>query len=204
MAGIKQPILDVLNKLSSIQVQNLEPAIVPLYSRIWNNQIERIKNGSDYTFPMPAAFVEVLNDVQFQMMGQGFRNADISFRIHLVHQFYNEEGTYEQDLEIFDLRDKVLANADNPENAGLSFFVPTGCTPLACISETQEYDHDNVYHYILNFVSNFTDSKASAFDTGAGQYDDTANPNLDAEVNADFGSIEQVEPSTDYFIIPKR
>ena len=203
MSGIRQPLQDILTKLTAIKVANLDGQTVSLHARIWNSQLDFMEDGSGYLFPRPAAFVEVVNDVQYEIMGQGFRNADISFRIHLIHDFYNNDGTYDQDLGIFDLRDQVLANSNNPDNAGLSFYVPTDCTPLICVSETQEYNHKNVYHYILNFVANFTDSKGSSFDTGAGQYDDTANPNIELETNASKGQGAAYIPDTDYFIIPK-
>jgi hypothetical protein len=204
MAGIKQPILDVMSKLSSITVTNGDNNPVPLFTRIWNKQIDYLKDGSGYAFARPAAFVEVINNATYQTIGQGFRSADIGFRIHLIADSYNEiEGTMEQFLGIFDLRDKVIANANNPSNAGLSFFVPTDCSPLNCVSEEQDYSHDNIYHYILDFVCNFTDSKASAFDTGAGQYDDTANPNMDTQSNVSKTLPTPTQPSTNYFIIPQ-
>ena len=203
MAGIVQPIQDILTKLSAITVTNGDNNQVPLFVRIWNRQLDYMKDGSGYVFARPAAFVEVINNATYQTIGQGFRSADLGFRIHLIHDFYNDEGNMEQDLLIFDLRDRILSNSNNPSNAGLSFFVPTDCSPLNCVSEEQDYSHDNIYHYILDFVCNFTDSKASAFDTGAGQYDDTANPNMDAQTNTIKGSIGTYTPTTDYFIIPQ-
>lgn len=203
MSGIRQPLQDILSKLSAMSVVNLDNKTVQLHARIWNSQLDFMEDGSGYLFPRPAAFVEVVNDVQYEIMGQGFRNADVSFRIHIIHDFYNNDGTYDQDLGIFDLRDKILANANNPDTPGLSFFVPTDCSPMICVSETQEYNHKNVYHYILNFVANFTDSKASAFDTGAGQYFDTANPNMELQTDAEIGKGAAYIPSDNYFIIPQ-
>lgn len=186
MAGILQPIQDVLTALSAMVVTNQDNQQVSLFSRIWNKQLDYLKDGTGYVFPRPAAFVEVINGVSYQVMGEGFRNADLVFRIHLVQDYYNEDGTMEQDLLIFALRDLVASNSNNPNNPGLSFFVPTCCTPLVCISETQDFGHDNVYHYIMDFSCNFTDSKASPYDTGAGQYDDTPNPNMDATITPQY------------------
>jgi len=151
MSGIKAPILDVLNRLKSIDKLK--------FVRIWNNQIDRQDDGSGYSFPRPAAFVEVVNAVQYEIIGLGFRSSDIAFRIHLVHDYFNG-GEMEQDLEIFDLRDAILET-----NNGLSQFCPTGCGTLNCVREEQEYDHDNTYHYTLDFVCNFTDTKGSRFDS---------------------------------------
>lgn len=193
MSGIKQPIQDVLAKLASIQVTNNDLQTVGLYSRIWNNQLADIRDGKIYEWPRPAAFVEVISPVTFEVIGLGFRSADVGFRIHLIHEFYNQDGTFEQDLAIFDLRDTVLLN--------LSQYCPTACGPLNCMNETQDYNHDNLYHYTLDFVANFTDSKGSMFDPALGKYDETANPNLDQSTVNGGIPAPTVDPNPE-FIIP--
>ncbi len=195
MAGIKAPILDILTKLSAISVPNAESTTALLYARIWNNQLKDIKTGGIPVFPRPAAFVEIINPATYEIIGLGFRSADLGIRIHLIHDFTNGEGTFEQDLPVFDLRDKIISNG-----IGLSGLCPTACGPLNCIREEQEYDHDNIYHYIMDFVTNFTDSKGSAYDPDAGKYIDTANPDLDADVVLG-GVVEPVE-ETQEFILP--
>jgi len=178
MSGIKAPILDVLTRLAAIQVVNAELQTVGLFTRIWNNQIARQDDGSGYAFARPAAFVEVINDAQFEQAGLGIRSVDLVFKIHLVHDYYNGDGSMEQDLVIFDLRDKILA-----PDKGLSQFIPTSCSPLNCVREEQEYDHDNTYHYVMDFVCNFIDSKGSPFDEGQGiVYEITPDLDLTEEV----------------------
>ncbi len=164
MSGIKQPILDVLNRLKLIQVINRDGSPVSLYVRKFNNQIEREKDGSSsYAYQRPAALVEVIRSVQFEQQGLGIRNADIGFKIHLVNDFYNDENgeNFDADLELYDLRDRILA----PDH-GLSQFCPTGCGTMNCITEGEEQDHENVNVYILEFICNFTDSKGSKYDDG--------------------------------------
>ena len=201
MSGIKAPIQDILTKLTAINVLNADHNTVPLYSRIWNNQLNYLEEGKSYDFPTPAVFVEIVNSVTFEILGQGFRSANLGVKIHLVHVFYNLDGTFEQDLAIFDLRDQILANFDNPANPGLSNYCPTGCTPLVCIHESQDYDHSNVYHYILEFICNFVDSKGSPYDSEAGKYFDTANPDLDASI-IDGGIPAKIPDPDPEFIIP--
>jgi hypothetical protein len=162
MAGIKAPLQDILTKLATIQVTNSDGAEVDLYARVWNNQIETERAGETYVYPKPAAFVEITSPVIFEEIGQNFRSADIGITIHLVHEYYNQDGTFEQDLQVFDLRDQVIA--------ALSQFKPTGCGQMVSIGEQQDYDHDNIYHYIISFVCNFIDSKGSPYDTGRGTY----------------------------------
>jgi hypothetical protein len=178
MSGIKAPILDVLTRLAAIQVVNAELQTVGLFTRIWNNQIARQDDGSGYAFPRPAAFVEVINAVSFDIIGLGVRSADLGFRIHLVHDYYNGSGTMEQDLVIFDLRDQILSTV-----TGLSQFVPTACGAMNCVREEQEYDHDNTYHYVMDFVCKFFDSKGSPFDEGQG---------IVYEVTPDLDLVEEV------------
>ena len=203
MAGIKQPLQDILAQLAAIQVTNMDNQVGNLYSRVWNNQLQYMDDGSGDVFPRPAAFVEVVSPAQYEAIGLGFRSADLGFRIHLIHDFYNQDGTMEQDLGIFDLRDMILANHNNPVNPGLSLFCPTACGAMVCVSETQDYSHKNIYHYILDFVCNFTDSKGSGYDTNAGQFDDTPNANMDTEITATIGESAANIPDTTYFIIPQ-
>lgn len=156
--GIKQPISDLLTKLSALQVVNRDGQTVNLYARIWNNNIEKLRKGESYVIPFPAAFVEVVNQVTYERLGEGLLAADVSFRIHLVHEFLNADGTFEQDLEIFDLRDEIIRNLQHV-NAQL-----TNCTPLSMVGEQMDYDHDNLYHYVMDFVCNFIDTTGSKLD----------------------------------------
>lgn len=175
MAGIKQPIQDILNRLSTIQVTNNDGNTVALYARIWNNQIEMEKAGESYVYPKPAAFLELSAPVVFEEIGKNFLNADLNINIHLVHEYYNQDGTFEQDLEVFDLRDKIIA--------ALSQFKPTACGQMFCTGEQQDYDHDNVYHYIISFRCNFIDSKGSPYDPVRGEYIDSVPPTeLDLQI----------------------
>lgn len=162
MPGIKAPIQDILAKLATLQAMNRDGQTVALYARVWNNQVQYEDQGKLYDFPKPAAFLQVISPVTYQVMGQGYRNSDISFRVHLIHEFYNAEGTFEQDLEIFDLRDAVIAI--------LSGYAPAGCGPLNCMIEEQDDVHTNIYHMILDFVTNFTDSKGSPLDPARNVY----------------------------------
>jgi len=156
MAGIKAPLQDLLTRLETLTVTNGDGNTVNLYARIWNNQIRFEADGSLYNFPKPAAFVEVVSPVTFETIGQGYQSADVGFMIHLATECFNEEGTQEQNLLIFDLRDAIRAL--------LTGFRPTGCGPLNVATEQQDYEHTQVYHYILGFVANFTDTTGSKLD----------------------------------------
>lgn len=177
MAGIKQPLQDVLTRLATLQVKNADGNITAAYVRVWNNQLNNARDGKLYDFPKPAFFVEIINNVQFDQMGVGFRSADIGFNIHIIHEFYDaQDGTFEQDLVVFDLRDAVIALLSN--------WQPTACSIMHSTGEDQDYDHDNLYHYIVSFVCNFTDSKGSFYDPPAQNYTDSEPPvNLNLTVS---------------------
>mgnify|MGYP000429743528 CR=1 FL=1 len=168
MAGIVQPIQDILAALTTINVVNQDGYTVPLHSRIWNNQIKYEEQGKQYDFPKPAAFLEIVSPITYAETGMNLLCADININIHLVHEYYNSDGTYEQDLTIYLLRDAVIKTLSN--------LTPTACSNLTCNSETMSYDHDNLYHYILCFDCAFIDSKASAYDPAATIYINSVPP----------------------------
>ncbi len=202
MSGLKPVITDILDKLATIDVENQDNLTVPIYARIWNNQLDNLQEGQSYSWPRPAAFVEIVSPATFEVIGLGFRSADIGIRIHIEHDFYNSEGTYSQDLTIFDLRDKIISahNPDTNIQSGLSQFCPTACGPLNCVSEYQDYNHGNLYHYICEFITNFTDSKGSVLDPNDGRYTEEVIDPLDAQIEP-MPKPESPAPTND-FIIP--
>lgn len=168
MAGIRQFIESIMAELSTVQVVNQDTDVVYLYVRLWNNQVEREMSGETYNYPKPAAFVEVANPVQLDEIGQNFRTGRMAVNVHIVHEYYNEDGTFEQDLEIFDLRDKIVEK--------LSQFKPTGSGQMFSTGEEVDYDHPNVIHYTVFFVCEFIDSKGSPWDPPRNNFVDKQPP----------------------------
>lgn len=161
MSGIKQPIQDLLTLLKTIPVLNGDGQNITPTVRVWNNQVQYMRDPSGSkveSFALPAFFPQITPDAVFEDIGQGYRSADLAFKIHIIHEFMDDgQGNFEQDLTVFDLRDKVVGY--------LTDVRLTGCGPLTSIGEGQEYDHDNIYHYTIDFVCNFTDSKGSRYDS---------------------------------------
>lgn len=195
MAGIKAPLQDILTKLATINVTNPDGNTIPLYSRVWNNQVQLNKEGQLYDFPKPAAFVEFITPVSFTEIGGNFRSADLGINIHLVHEYYNADGTFEQDLLVFDLRDKVVA--------ALSQFKPTGCGQMVSNGDQQDFDHDNIYHYIISFFCDFTDSKGSPLDPDRNTQV-TKEPPTDLALNVDVDTEPVFNPTIQEYKIPKQ
>lgn len=162
MAGIVEPMRDILQRLESI-----EDAFK--FVRVWNNQLERLEKSEDYAFPRPAAFLEVINPAAYDLIGIGFSASDIIFSIHIIHELYDsQDGTMDQNLEVFELRDKVLAS--------LAGYEPTACSKLFFIAEQQDYDHDQLYHYVIDFKCSFIESHTSPYDPNAGKFVDSVPP----------------------------
>jgi len=177
MAGIKQAIQDVMTQLATIQVTNLDNQATGLYVRIFNNQPKKKEQGKTEAYALPAAFVEVIKPSSYQQLLNQAASSDLVFTIHLEHwQADAGDGTMEQDLGIFDLRDAVIAS--------LVGFKPTGCGHLMLTGEGQDYDHDNIYLYIVEFTTNFTDTKGSPYDEGRNVYINSTPPTaLNTEID---------------------
>jgi hypothetical protein len=162
MPGIKTPLADIKAKVKAMVADGTTDPVFQTV-RVWNNQIEHLKDADYPAFAMPACFVEVLADVQWEQLGEGFSTADIGVKFHLVHVYYdNQVGDFEEDLAIFDLRDKIIAE--------FTLYMPPGCGSLMKVNEVQDTDHDNVYYYIVEFVCSFVDN------TGAKKYIETTPP----------------------------
>lgn len=115
---------------------------------IWNNQFNYMDGGEIYSFPMPCAFLEVSGD-GFEQLGSGYQATDLIFKIHIGQDFYNGSNI-DENLTIFVLRDLVVKK--------LSLFKPTTAGALVKISEKQDFEHSNVYHYELEFKAHYVDT----------------------------------------------
>jgi len=122
---------------------------------IWNNQFDYIDEGSSYSFAMPCAFIE-LNNNNSQDIGGKYQGSDVKLNIHLGNDVYNSDN-FEVNHSIYTLRNDTIK--------ALSTFKPTTSSPLIKTSEEQDYQHSNVYHYILNYKLHWIDATAVPTDT---------------------------------------
>ncbi len=178
MSGIGQPLRDVMTQLTTLQVLNLDNQTVPLYVRVFNNQPKKLKEGKIQAYPLPAAFVEIVKPAKYTRLLNGASESDLIWRIHLQHWFTDtQDGTMEQDLLIFDqMRDPTIACLSN--------FKPTACGNMMLVHDGQDFNHDDIYVYLVEFTSSFIDSKGSPYDPAAGKYINSTPPlALDLIVN---------------------
>ncbi|MEB0262921.1 hypothetical protein [Mucilaginibacter sp. 10I4] len=167
----------MLATLATMQVLNQDLQTVGLYTRVFNNQIKRQKEGTIQAYPLPAAFVEIIKPSNYNRLLNGVSESDIVFCIHLQHWFTDaQDGTFDQDLAIYDLRDQTIAK--------LSGFRPTACSNLFLTSESPDYDHSDVNVYLVEFTAGFIDSKGSKYDEGRPEYVNSNPPTtLDLEIS---------------------
>ena len=160
--GLKEAILSVCQRLETIQTTTLDGLTGSMFVRIWNDQIERKKAGTGYTYQVPACFVETVFDGEQGPIGQGVNSYALTFRVILEQNNYNTEGTLDQNLDVFALRDKV--------SQVMNGFKPTNCSPLVVGAPTLDHSHDNTYLAVFEFKTTFTDFTGSLYDTSAGVY----------------------------------
>jgi hypothetical protein len=153
------------------------------FVRIWNNQLDQLEDGSTYAFPFPNAFVEVLTPANYLPLGGGYSIGEVTVRIHIGQIEYDAGGgLMEQNTSVFLLRNAVIVALNN--------FQPTGGSSLMKIAELQDFEHNNLYHYQIDFKGNLIDSTASTIDGGVtGEIEDVifspignANPRANIDV----------------------
>lgn len=133
---------EMLNKLKEITNFN--------FVAIFNNQFQFVENGGDFTFPFPCAFVE-LTATNLQDLSGGYQGSDLEVSIHLGQDYYNGENL-EQNLSIFNLRDLIVKK--------LSQFKPSAGSKFVKTSEAQDFEHSNVYHYVVSYKFHWVDNTA--------------------------------------------
>jgi len=126
-----------------------------IFVRLWNNQVQLMKDETNeaqmYPFPLPAIFIEFLNDNEITQLGNGVQMFDpLTVRLHIVdNEFDSMDGCMEQNLNILTLKQQIYASMQG--------FEPNGAVAFVRTQETQDYDHSNVYHFIQDYQTNYVD-----------------------------------------------
>jgi hypothetical protein len=137
-------IKDVIGKLQSTGQFN--------FIAVWNNQLERLKNSENYSIMAPAAFVELISDDE-QQLGNSYQGYDVDLNIHIISEELDAgDGNIDNFFSIYGLRDIVVKSLSLYEVNMGGFMVKVG--------ETPDYDHDNLYHYIIRYRFHYIDDTA--------------------------------------------
>lgn len=130
------------------------------FASVWNNQLNDLEQGDSWSFPDFSVFVE-LDSSQLMDIGGDAQGSDINVTLHLVRTgMYNgnpvNRDVMDEALTIFDFRDAVVV--------GLRRFKPTKGSIFVKTAEAQDYDHTNVYHYVLTYKTHYIDLTEVAAD----------------------------------------
>jgi hypothetical protein len=124
--------------------------VVPFIG-MWNDQVKYWFTGVLTNTQIPAIFVEFKSE-DIIILGQGIESFDpLDIKIHIIDNMLDAgDGTQDQNLQIFDFKQQVYAV--------LKDFQPTNCVKLFRVSEKQDYDHDNLYHYVQTYRTCYIDN----------------------------------------------
>jgi hypothetical protein len=127
------------------------------FIHVWNNYAEKLKSTDENGAPVyginhPSLFVEFQAPNDVEQLGGGVQIYDpLIVRVHILHNEIDAtNGDMDQNLNVFALKQKVFQ--------ALQGFEPDGCVAFVRISEEQDYDHTNLYHFIQTYQTNFVDT----------------------------------------------
>lgn len=139
------------------KITEIAPEIT--FVQMYNGQFDDLgDNNSEegmrmYAFPMPAAFVEFDDDIEWHQLGAGYQIADPLFvTIHLAHNLLDAaDGTMEQNLAVYALAQKLFK--------GFNKFEPDGAVQFIRVGHTQDKNHDQVYHFQQKYRTSYVDQE---------------------------------------------
>lgn len=121
---------------------------------IWNNQVQYMRDQTIEAIALPAIFVEVLF-TEGAHDGEQMTTRQCQLRLHIVMEKLNTEGTFARNLVIYDMRDVVLQWFSKWHETNYGY--PYDFTPFQYTGESPQYDHDNLYEYVLEFSTMFSE-----------------------------------------------
>jgi hypothetical protein len=141
---------------------------------IWNNQLELEQQNVQYSFPMPACFIEIVNPGEPKQLGDGVQLYDpLLIRLHIIHnQLDAGNGTFERNLDVFDLTDKTFKHMQG--------FEPDKASAFFRVNDERDYLHTNIYHFIQDYKTTYLDDSAQRSTDG---YAITLTPKITAQYN---------------------
>jgi len=168
ISQLKQAILDLKTQVATVQMNDAQA--FP-YCAVFNNQVKEEEDGKTFNFTKPAVLIEIQNAMEgIELLGAyATINENMVFRFSIVmEQLDSSIGAVppatgmDENLDIFDLRDAL--------KTALTGFKPTNCSQLMYVSESQDYNHDNIYVYGISFKCSYIDTKGSPLDPDSTQW----------------------------------
>jgi len=121
---------------------------------VWNDQVKALQDkGDESVIDSPACFIEYENVIPEQL-GNGFQIFNpLRVILHIVHyQLDTGSGTMDENKDIYLLADEIFKK--------MQMFKPSGAGSFIRTSEKPDYNHNNIYHWIQEYTTNYIDSGA--------------------------------------------
>lgn len=152
----KTAIQSLITRLETVSVTTQDSNTSTLHVRLFNDQIERKRQGEGIVYQTPACFVEPIfsNGIP---IGEGATAYDVVFRLHVEIENYNTEGEHDSAWQAMDVVDAI--------HRKLNKFKPTACSHLYQAGTQVDSSHDNTVVTILEYNAHFVDMVASITDT---------------------------------------
>ncbi len=116
---------------------------------VYNKQVQRMLRGDGYSFQLPALFVEVEED-NYQALLNGITSSDLIINFHIImEELDSGDGNLDQNINIFQYRNNIKST--------FSLFKLQQGGPFVWLDEDEDYNHDNIYHYILGYKCYYID-----------------------------------------------
>jgi hypothetical protein len=182
ISRIKQVNLDILQIAKSI-LDNSKPKVKGLYPKLFNyiniydSQIDEMiqtTGNKGYSFRTPSFFIQITLGEAVPMMDNFTSYPNTILRFYLVNQLLNAGDDMEQNLQIFDIRDKFV---NTFKNCSISW-----CSSPILYEDEMDYKHGSIYKYKVAFKTCFIDSIGSYLDPDSGFPSASNIGNLDVEV----------------------
>lgn len=154
--GVSQLYKNIKSNISGLLNEAGEPVFK--FIHIWNNQVmlEKADTNRQFSYPKPAVFVEIATPTPIGTVLSGFQQyEDIRVRLHIIDDHYdaNGNGFMDENFNIFDLSQLLYGQMNK--------FEPDGAVKMLRVSEEQDYDHDNLYHFVQEYQTNLIDTTQS-------------------------------------------
>lgn len=121
------------------------------YVALWNNQFDKEKENIEFNYP--CVFIEFTDIVSSQLLGN-VQLVDFTTRLHLGFKSLKTD-----DATILTLKQQLYKKVEF-FTFSQTEFPETYCTKLLRIGEAQNFDHDHIQEYILDFKATMKDFSA--------------------------------------------
>jgi hypothetical protein len=108
------------------------------------------KENDTYSIQLPAVLVEI-DEGLAEMLGDGVQIfPDMTIKFHLIHrQETNPDGLMNRNTDALDLQDILYQTMQK--------FIAPGTNEFIRSRPMEDFSHDNVYHYVIEYKTTYVD-----------------------------------------------